>query len=83
MSCDVGHKRGSDPALLWLWRRPMAMAPIPPLAWEPPYAAVMSLEKAKRQPPQKKKKKKKPQKLYYLKLNTWLLKLYGGIKNKE
>ena len=60
MSCDVGHKRGSDPALLWLWRRPMAMAPIPPLAWEPPYAAVMSLEKAKRQPPQKKKTKKTP-----------------------
>ena len=60
MSCDVGHKRGSDPKLLWLWRRPMAMAPIPPLAWEPPYAAVMSLEKAKRQPPPKKKPKKTP-----------------------
>ena len=31
--------RGSDPALLWLWCRPVAMAPIQPLAWEPPYAA--------------------------------------------
>jgi len=28
-----------DPALLWLWRRPVATAPIQPLAWEPPYAA--------------------------------------------
>ena len=24
-----------DPALLWLWRRPEATAPIQPLAWEP------------------------------------------------
>ena len=34
----LGCKRGSDPALLWLWRRPVAAAPIRPLAWEPPYA---------------------------------------------
>ena len=27
-----------DPVLLWLWRRPAAIAPIRPLAWEPPYA---------------------------------------------
>ena len=33
----VGHRRGSDPALLWLWPRPAAIALIPPLAWEPPY----------------------------------------------
>ena len=43
-----------DPALLWLWRRPVAMAPIRPLAWEPPYAARAAEEIAKRQ---KKKKK--------------------------
>ena len=36
--CGVGCRRGSDPALLWLWRRPVATAPIGPLAWEPPYA---------------------------------------------
>ena len=35
-SCGVGHRHGSDPALLWLW--PAAAAPIGPLAWEPPYA---------------------------------------------
>ena len=35
---------GSDPALLWLWRRPVATAPIQPLAWEPPYAAGAAQE---------------------------------------
>ena len=35
MSCGVGHRRGLDPVLLWLWRRPAAIAPIRPLAWEP------------------------------------------------
>ena len=39
----------------WLWRRAAAIAPIRPLAWEPPYATGAALEKAKRQ---KKKKKK-------------------------
>ena len=39
MSCGVGCRRGSDPVLLWLWRRPVATALIRPLAWEPSYAA--------------------------------------------
>ena len=47
MSCGVGFS-GSDPALLWLWRRPAATAPIRPLAWEPPCAMGAVLEKAKR-----------------------------------
>ena len=38
MSCGVIHRRGSEPSLLWLWYRPAAVAPIQPLAWEPPYA---------------------------------------------
>ena len=54
MSCGVGRRCGSDLALLWLWRRPVATALIRPLAWEPPYAVGVALEKAKRQ---KKKKK--------------------------
>ena len=41
------------PALLWLWHRPASTAPIRLLAWEPPYAVGMALEKAK-----KKKEKK-------------------------
>ena len=52
MSHGVGHRRGSDLALLWLWRRPAAVAPIGSLAWEPPYAMGMAPEKTK-----KKKKK--------------------------
>ena len=32
--CDASHKHGSDPALLWLWCWPAAIAPIQPLAWE-------------------------------------------------
>ena len=38
-----------DPALLWLWCRPAAAAaPIRPLAWEPPYAAGVALERQKK-----------------------------------
>ena len=54
MSFGVGHRRSSDPALLWLWCRPAAEAQIRPLAWEPPYAEGVALEKAKR--PKEKKK---------------------------
>ena len=60
MSWGVGRRGGSDPLLLWLWRRPAVTAPIGPLAWEPPYASGVALEKEKRQ--KKKTKKKTPQK---------------------
>ena len=53
MSCGVGRRRGSDPGLLWLWCRPAAIAPIRPLAWEPPYAADAALNRQKEDPPQK------------------------------
>ena len=49
VSCGVGRRQGLDPALLWLWRRPVATAPIRPLAWESPYAAGAAQEMAKRQ----------------------------------
>ena len=52
MSYGVGWRHSSDPVLLWLWCRPAAVAPIPPLAWEPPYAVGVALKS------QKKKKKK-------------------------
>ena len=45
MSCGVGSRLGSDPALLWLWQRPVALAPIRPLAWEPPYTVGLTLKK--------------------------------------
>ena len=47
MNCGVGRRCSSDPALLWLWRRPVATAQIRPLAWESPYAVGVALEKAK------------------------------------
>ena len=55
----MGHRRGSDLALLWLWRRLVATAPIRPLAWEPPYAAGSAQEMAKRQKKPNKQKKTK------------------------
>ena len=44
----VGRRRGSDPTLLWLWRRPVATVLIGTLAWEPPYATGAALEKTKK-----------------------------------
>ena len=47
MSCGVGLRCGSDLALLWLWRGPVATALIGPVAWEPLYAARLWSYKAK------------------------------------
>ena len=44
MSCGVGHRHGSDPALLW----PAAVGPIRPLAWEPQYAVGEALKSKKK-----------------------------------
>ena len=44
MSCGIGHRQGSDPALLWLWWRLAGVAQIRFLAWEPPYAASVALK---------------------------------------
>ena len=44
MSCDVGHRCGSDPVLLWLWCRSVAIATTGPLAWEPSYATGVALK---------------------------------------
>ena len=35
-------------ALLWLWHGPVATAPVPPLAWEPPYATGAALKSKKK-----------------------------------
>ena len=39
----VGHRCGLH--LAWLWWRPTAVAPIHPLAWEPPYATGAALKR--------------------------------------
>ena len=51
MSRGVGHRHGLNPELLWLWCRPVATAPIQPLAWEPTYTMGAALKKG----PKKKK----------------------------
>ena len=83
MSYGVGCRCGSDPVLLWLWRRLAATAPIGPLVQEFPYAVGMALKKKKKikemsksgrygEKKKKKKKKKRPKKLLE---NFWKLNL--------
>ena len=44
LSCGVGCRCSSDLALLWLWRRPAAVAPIGPLDWELPRVSCVALK---------------------------------------
>ena len=53
MSCGEGHRHNSELALLWLWFRPAAVAPIGPLVWDPPYDVGVALKR-----PKKKRKEK-------------------------
>ena len=48
MSCGVGRRCGLDLELLWLWRRPAAVALIRSPAWEPPYAKGAGLKNGKK-----------------------------------
>ena len=48
MSSGVGHRCGSDLALLWLWCRPIAAAPISQ-AWKFLYATGAALKRQKRE----------------------------------
>ena len=58
MSCGVGHRRGLDPALLRLWHRLAAVAPIRAIAWELPYATGAATKKKKKKKRKEKKRKK-------------------------
>ena len=49
MSCGVGLRHSPDLMLLWLWHRPVATAPIRPLAWDPPYVTGAAVEKDKKE----------------------------------
>ena len=44
MSCAAGCRCGSDPSLLWLGCRLVAIASIRSLAWEAPYASDSALK---------------------------------------
>ena len=48
MNCGVGCRHGSDLALLWLQCKMAAVAPVQPLAWEPPYAVGVALKSKKK-----------------------------------
>ena len=71
----VGHRRGLDPTFLWLWfwRRPVATAPIRPLAWEPPYAAGAAQEIATTTTTKRQKTKKKKRKNFKICLLVFLI----------
>ena len=70
VSCGVGHRLSSDPRLLWLWRRPVATAPVQPLAWEPPYAVGVALKDNKKK---KEKKRKKPTySVWYIRVTQYI-----------
>ena len=56
MSCGVGRRHSLDPALLGLWYRPAAVAPIQPLVWELPYAVGVALKSKKTKNKQTNKK---------------------------
>ena len=70
MSCGAGCRCDSDLALLWLWHRPEATGPIRPLAWEPPYAEGVALEKTKKKKKKKKQKTKKQKETFGSNLNV-------------
>ena len=61
MSCDVDRRFGLNLALLWLWHRPAATAPIWSLAWEPPCAMGAAL-----------KRRNKTEKLTFITVHTSL-----------
>ena len=65
MNCGVGHRCSSDLALLWC--RWAAVAPIRPLAWEPPYTVGVALKRQerKRKGGRKGKRRKERKKLLY------------------
>ena len=54
-SCGVGCGRGLDPASLWLWCRPAAVAPAGPLAWELPYVTDAALKRKTESNPERNK----------------------------
>ena len=80
MSYGVGCRHGLDLALLWLWSRPAVVAPIPPLAWEPPYATGLAL---KRKTERKRKEKHKRVSIFTFGCWEWLLAKGKGCEEKH
>ena len=73
----AGCRCSSDHALLWLWCRLVAAAPIGPLAWESPCAVGVAQEIAKRQ---KNKKQTNKKNLWFPKEDRlWVGRWAGGL----
>ena len=47
VSCGIGHRLGSDLALLWLWLAAVALIQLNPLVWELPGVALRTKTKTK------------------------------------
>ena len=62
VSCGVGRRLNSDPALPWLWHRLAAAAPVGPLVWFFSYATHTTL----------KTKKKKKNSEVLIQATTWM-----------
>ena len=72
MSCGIGHRCSSDPALLWSWPRPAALAPM----WATPSLETCTCH---RYDPQKKKKNCKSNPAIYKKDNiSQPVRIYPG-----
>ena len=82
MSCALGCSHGSDPALLRLWCRLAATAPIWPLAWELPYAEGAAQEMVKRQN-KKQKNEQTNKKTTFKSLPQILTGRYSNFKDEE
>ena len=59
VGCGIGRRCLLDPTLLWLWRRPAAVALIRSLAWKFPYAAGAALKSKNKQTNKPKPKKQR------------------------
>ena len=57
-SCGIGCRCGFSLALLWLWCRLAAAAPIQPLAWKLPYATGVALKSKKKREREEKERRK-------------------------
>ena len=80
--CGVDHRLSWDLARLWLWRRPAAVAPISPLAWELPNAEGAALKKKKKKKNPKTKPKKRPL-LLSLKAQLWPSRINSSLHSPQ
>ena len=92
MSCGEGHRCCFYLALLWLWRRPAAIAPTGPIALEPLYAISAALKSKKRKRKKERRKegrkegrkgrKKERNNISWVKARkTWTCQTFKGVRN--